>query len=101
MRALRKLKLVESDVAEAAEWCEARRPGLGIEFISIVEKAGAQIQGNPFRSAVAFADNRRMGLGRLPYAIFFFLDEEMIVVLGVLHHRRDTQKILGRRRLLG
>jgi plasmid stabilization system protein ParE len=100
MHALKKLPAVEADVAEAAEWYEARRPGLGDRFIVTVQSADRFLLANPLRYAVRFADIRRLNLRDFPYSIFFFLQNEMIIVLGVLHERRDSRAILERRRRL-
>lgn len=100
MHALRKLRLAEADVAEAAEWYESQRAGLGTEFISAVQEAGHQLCANPLRYPLAFASVRRARVGRFPYGLFFFMDGEVVVVLGVLHNKRDTWHILTRRRSL-
>jgi plasmid stabilization system protein ParE len=101
MHAVKKLPAVEADVAEAAEWYEIRRPGLGQRFVFAVRSADQFLVDNPFRFSVRFSDVRRLNLGDFPYSIFFFLHENDIIVLGVLHNRRDTRAILKRRRRLG
>jgi plasmid stabilization system protein ParE len=98
MRALKKLPATEADVAEAADWYETQRPGLGQRFIFAVESADKLLLANPLRYSVRFADVRRLNLADFPYAIFFFLHDDVIVVLAVLHARRDTRAILERRR---
>lgn len=100
MHALKKLPAAEADVAEAAVWYETQRPGLGDRFVRVVQSADAMLTANPLRYAVRFADIRRLNLTLFPYSIFFFLDGDVIVVLGVLHGRRDTRAILERRRRL-
>jgi toxin ParE1/3/4 len=101
MHALKKLRAVEADVAAAADWYDAQRPGLGDRFIVEVQSADRLLLANPMRYAVRFGDIRRLNLRRFPYGLFFFLDGEAIVVLGVLHARRDTRAVLERRRQLG
>jgi toxin ParE1/3/4 len=100
MHALKKLPAVEADVAEAAEWYEARLPGLGRRFVTAVQSVDKLLLSNPLRYSVRFADVRRLNLTEFPYGIFFFLHGEVIVVLAVLHNRRDTRSILERRRRL-
>jgi plasmid stabilization system protein ParE len=100
MRALKKLPVTEADVAEAAEWYETQRPGLGQRFVSAVQTADKLLLANPQHYSVRFVDVRRLNLSDFPYAIFFFLHDEQIVVLAVLHTRRDTRAILERRRSL-
>jgi toxin ParE1/3/4 len=100
MRALKKLPATEADVAEAAERFETQRPGLGQRFVSAVQSADKVLLANPLHYSVRFADVRRLNLADFPYAIFFFLHDDIIVVLAVLHTRRDTRAILERRRRL-
>ncbi len=100
MHALKKLPAVEADVAEAAEWYETRLPSLGQRFVLAVQHADKLLLANPLRHSVRFADVRRLNLGDFPYAIYFFLHSDVIVILAVLHNRRDTRAILERRRRL-
>jgi plasmid stabilization system protein ParE len=100
MHVLKKLPAVEADVAEAAEWYETQRPGLGARFVSTVQSADKLLLANPLHCSVRFSDVRRLNLADFPYGIFFFLDDDVIVILGVLHNRRDTRAILERRRRL-
>jgi toxin ParE1/3/4 len=101
MHVLKKLPATEADVAEAAEWYETQRSGLGQRFILAVQSVDKLLLANPLRYSVRFADVRRLNLATFLYAIFFFLDGEAIVILAVLHQRRDTRAILERRRQLG
>ena len=98
MHVLKKLPVVEADVAEAAEWYEIQRPGLGQRFIVTVQSSDKLLLANPLRYSVRFEDVRRLDLADFPYCIFFFVQEGDIVVLAVLHNRRDTRAILERRR---
>jgi toxin ParE1/3/4 len=100
MHALKKLPAVEADVAEAAEWYETRLPGLGQRFVLAVKSADQLLLSNPSRYPVRFSDVRRLNLGDFPYAIFFSVRDEEIVVLAILHTRRDTRPILEKRRQL-
>jgi toxin ParE1/3/4 len=100
MLVLKKTRHVEVDVAEAAEWYNAQRLGLGIEFIAEVQGADRLLLANPLRYAVRFDDIRRLNLRRFPYGIFFIIHDETIVVIGVLHFRRDSRALLAQRRRL-
>jgi plasmid stabilization system protein ParE len=100
MYALRKLRAVEADVAEAAVWYEDQRAGLGERFVLAIQTADKLLLSNPLRYSVRFSDVRRLNLGDFPYSIFFFIHDGAVVVLAVLHNRRDTRAILERRRRL-
>jgi plasmid stabilization system protein ParE len=100
MYALKKLRAVEVDVAEAAEWYETHRAGLGQRFLLAVQSADKLVLANPLRYSIRFSDIRRLNLSAFPYGMFFFIHQNAIIVVAVLHNRRDTRAILERRRRL-
>lgn len=75
----------------AALWYDKQRMGLGDEFISCVEESLAKIARDSTSSTVVDEAVSRILIRRFPYGIFFLTEPERIVVLGVLHHRRDPQ----------
>ena len=61
---------VESELAEAAEWYEAQREGLGLDFLASVRYRVALILENPQRWRL-FRGTRRALMSRFPYAIVY------------------------------
>ena len=100
MLAVKKLAVVEADVAEAAEWYDALQPGLGPRFISSLQALDRVLSSNPYRFSIRFGDIRRLNMRDFPYAIFFSVQDDSVIVLAVLHMRRDTRELLQRRRRL-
>ncbi len=98
MHTLRELPEVRRDIGEAFTWYEDRRSGLGRAFAMAVKERFRQIRASPQRNAIRFDDIRRVNLQRFPYAIFYFMDDNAIIVLGVLHVRRDLRSLLQSRR---
>lgn len=82
----------ERDLAEARKWYNEMVPGLGSDFLAVVERALESIQENPARFPIIHREVRRALLSRFPYGIFFFLEKERVVVLGVIHTARDPAK---------
>jgi plasmid stabilization system protein ParE len=80
-----------ADLEEAAEWYEARRVGLGAEFLRAVRALFAGVARDPLQHAVARGEVRRARVRRFPYIAYFVADSEGVVVLAVLHGRRDPQ----------
>jgi len=80
---------VEADVEAAFDWYEAEEADLGFEF-----PAGASryLPTNPRRtfwiSGIA-SGIRRALTRRFPYAVYFSIEGETIVVVAVLHTARD------------
>lgn len=80
---------VELDVESAFEWYETEEPGLGREFLDQLRASYNRVLENPF----AFQD-LRLGIRRaltrkFPYAIYFTVEDDTILILAVLHCARD------------
>jgi len=82
----------ERDLAETYKWYNDKVTGLGSDFLAVVERALESIQENPARFSHIHREVRRALLHRFPYGIFFFLEDEKVVVLGVMHTARDPEK---------
>ena len=80
------------DVREAAFWHEAKREGLGVEFILEVDALYHRISENPLSFAEIEPGVRRALVHRLPYAAYFIppADHQPSVILAVLHQRRSS-----------
>ncbi len=65
---------VEPDLAEAYAWYEARRTGLGEEFLSCVDAGIAATCRMPEMYAAVHEQYRRRFVRRFPYAIFYELE---------------------------
>jgi toxin ParE1/3/4 len=83
----------EADVAEAAQWYNERRLGLGEKFLSEVDQAIVRMLENPLALPVILRRHevRRVLTKRFPYRIIFSLEDDMVVVHAVLHGRRDDR----------
>ena len=56
----------EQDIKEACEWYEARREGLGDDFVQCVEDAFAQLMKSPRVFGIVYSGLRRMQVRRFP-----------------------------------
>lgn len=74
---------------EAALWYEARQPGLGVQFVSEINRAVYLAVENPERFPLMHRDIRCVRARRFPYSVFFRTESRRIVVLSVFHARRD------------
>ena len=82
----------EKDLAQAYKWYNENVPGLGSDFLVVVERALESIQDNPLRFPVIYRNVRRALVKRFPFGIFFVTEEERVVVLAVMHTARDPAK---------
>jgi len=80
-----------ADIEEACRWHEARRPGLGDEFLDGVGEALGFLGVRPESAPVVHRDVRRQLLRRFPYGIFYGVIDGQVVVLGCFHARRDPR----------
>ncbi|MFM9966588.1 MAG: type II toxin-antitoxin system RelE/ParE family toxin [Planctomycetaceae bacterium] len=82
---------VREDVDSAYAWYEDQQSGLGERFLVAVADIVEKIQKHP-RQFGRVRGEVRAGLIRdFPYVVYFRLEEARIVVIAVLHGRRDPQ----------
>ena len=85
-----------ADIEEAYRWYERRRVGLGEEFLAAVDAALRDLAAHPVAYAVVHRETRRAFLHRFPYAIFYRLYDETVIVIACMHGRRDPKRWKGR-----
>lgn len=77
------------DVEAAFEWYENERSGLGFEFLDELRATYDRIVGGPLKYQVLRSGIRRALLARFPYAVYFVVEGDRVVVLAVLHASRN------------
>jgi plasmid stabilization system protein ParE len=77
------------DFEAAAFWYEDQRPGLGELFSAEVSDLIQRIAESPLRFPAVLPSVRRGLLHGFPYAVYFTVEEQEVVILAVLHQRRD------------
>ncbi|MBI5801138.1 MAG: type II toxin-antitoxin system RelE/ParE family toxin [Verrucomicrobia bacterium] len=96
--ALRRLRSAELDLVRAAEWYDDQRPGLGEEFAEEVDEVVRSLARNPLQHSAVFADVRRVRLRRFwPYAVFYYLHQEEVIVFAIFHASRQPERLARRR----
>jgi len=85
-----------ADMEEAYVWYENRRTGLGEEFLAAVDSLLGEIRAHPTAYQVIHREARRALLRRFPYAIFYRVYAENVVVLACMHGRRDPKRWMNR-----
>jgi toxin ParE1/3/4 len=78
----------EKDIAEAFEWYERQRKGLGDDFLLRVESTFDTLFHDPFAYAPIYKETRRKLLRRFPYGVFYIINSDRIIVLAVIHAKR-------------
>ena len=82
----------EADLVIARAWYEQQREGLGAAFLLCVEEMLDRIDRTPVLYPVVYRDVRRAFTRRFPYAVYYRVADNDVVVLGILHTRRDPQE---------
>ena len=81
--------LADLDIEAVFQWYENERPGLGHDFLVELRAAYDQIVDGPLKFQQLRSGIRRALLARFPYGVFFSLEDELVVVIAVLHASRD------------
>jgi len=82
----------ELDIEETARWYEKQRINLGFEFVNEVEKKGEFIETNPHLYQKVYKSVHRAVLERFPFNVFYFIEDESVVVIAVMHGSRHPKK---------
>ena len=77
------------DVEAAFDWYENERDGLGLEFLDELRAAYNGIVDGPLKYQLLRSGICRALLRRFPYAVYFVVENDRIVVLAVLRASRD------------
>ena len=98
MTAVRLTRAATADIAKAVDWYEAQSAGLGDEFLDRVTEAVDSIGGHPKAYRKVIRDVRRANLRQFPYALWFRLENDAVVI-ACLHAKRE--EVLAKERALG
>ena len=80
----------EAEVQQAFDWYEEQSKGLGLEFLRAMEACLSGVTRNPLAYTVVTVPNvRRTVVRRFPYALFYLVDDEAIVVIAVFNVKRS------------
>ena len=77
------------DIEDAVLWYEDQRPGLGDRLTMELGDLLVRIVRSPLHFPDVGDGARRGLLHRFPYAVYFLLEEDAVVVMAVLHQRRN------------
>jgi plasmid stabilization system protein ParE len=81
----------EMDIIEARTWYELRGRDLGTAFMRALDACLAAIERSPESFPKVHNDARRALLRRYPYAIFYYLLKDEIVILACAHTSRRPE----------
>lgn len=79
----------EQDIKVAYEWYEEQRRNLGKEFVDEIESRIYSVEEDPDLYAPVYGSIRRALCKRFPFAVYFVKTESHVVIIGILHQRRN------------
>ena len=79
----------EADLAEARDWYNKQRPGLGKEFLAAVRQTIHRVRRSPLLFAVVYRETRCTLVAHFPYVVYFRIHGDLISVIAILHGHRD------------
>ena len=84
-------KEAEADIAEAYQYYENCREGLGADFMLCIDESLSRIQRNPQQFRFVLDRIKRALVKKFLYGIYYTLSENEIIVLAVTHARRNPK----------
>jgi plasmid stabilization system protein ParE len=82
---------VGRDLSNAFAYYEEQVEGLGERFLSAVDSAFDAIERYPEMFAKVHRDVRRAIISQFPYAVFYRIEPDRVIVFRVLHTARDPR----------
>ena len=82
----------EADLEYARDWYERQHDGLGAAFLLAMEEVLERIGRTPEMNAVVHQNVRRALTRRFPFAVYYRIDGDEVVVVGVFHAGRDPRE---------
>ncbi len=84
---------VEKDIQKIFTWYEEKQFGLGNDFLQTFYSCTELILENPFQYPKKYKDFHRYLLRKFPYIVYFIIEDDLIIIMGVFHHALDPKKI--------
>ncbi len=81
------------ELAEAHDWYEGQRRGLGEDLLCEFERLRSRLAQNPLMYPVVEGKTRRAVVQRFPYGIFYVVGSHRVVITAFLHGKRDPRHL--------
>lgn len=81
----------ERDIQEAAQYYQLQQSGLGLDFLLAADQCLSRVQEGPLLYAVKYQDVRTASLKRFPFLVHFYVEADTVIVLAVLHSKRNPR----------
>jgi plasmid stabilization system protein ParE len=85
------LDLAKEEIKQYHKYYKNIRPELGKRFIAEVNQHFLFLKKNPLAFSVRYNSTRTVVLKVFPFMIHYYIEENKIKVIGVIHTSRDTK----------
>jgi len=86
------LSSAEEEFAEAVDYYNEQRPGLGFEFAAEVQRTFERIRRHPKAWPVFSSQSRRCLTDRFPFGVLYQVRDDFILVGAIMHLKRDPTR---------
>ena len=93
--ALRFLPEVENDILAGYAWYEEKSPGMGEEFLRMCYTSAHDVIHHSLGYPKVYGEFRRRLLRRFPYAMYYRVEDNAIVIFGFFHCARNPRAIFS------
>ena len=80
-----------AELIDAQDWHEAEAPGLGRRFRAEIDSVVRRMADNPRQFPTVFKTLRRARANKFPYALFFLVEPDALLVVACFHSSRDPR----------
>ena len=98
---IRFLPEADTDLAEARVWYGLQRDGLDVQLMCQINETLKQIGHAPRRFPLIYRHLRRAIVRQFPFAIFYELRRNEIIVFAVFHSKRNPNQLTSRLKHIG
>ena len=82
---------------KAIAWYDVQEPELGDRLMAEVRTIFDRIRAHPARFPITDGETRVALVAEFPYAVYFNVESQHIVVIAVIHTSRDTKTLRKRK----
>ena len=83
------------DVSRIRTWYREIDPVLEDGFVRALNVGLDRIEAHPFGYQVVYRNSRRVILDKFPYGIYYLIQDATVIVLAVIHHKRNPELVRG------
>ncbi len=83
----------ERDIHGAYEWYESKKNNLGKDLVIELQKLFLRISDQPDMFQKSYQGLSRALPHRFPYAVYFFVKDNTILIRAVLHQRNNPDRL--------